>query len=498
AWDAQRQFEAVGVELLPEIHQGEFTAFVQLDVGTPLETTDEVLTELAGAVAQFEAVASTSATSGVEEDTLTRDIEGPNTGRITVRMDPEQQSTAVEQALGDRVRSSIATHPAVRSVELRRPTPFALDAPIAIEVRGYELDKLAAVADDVRTRVASLPGVADLRSSLRPGFPEARIFFDRDKTLEYGLDLAATSGLVRDQVQGAIPTRFTRGDDRIDVRVLGSPERLSTLDDVFDLVINPAADRPVPLSAVAELTTVQGPAEIRRIGNTRAVVLEADATGLDLGNTSSRIEQALLDLEIPDDVVVELGGQKREMDEAQTSMQFALLLAIFLVYVVMAAQFESLLQPLVILLTVPLAGVGVVYALRLLDIPLSVIVFIGLIMLAGIVVNNAIVLVDRINQNRGRGLELVDAIIEAGRARLRPILMTTTTTVLGLLPLTGWLAGVPAVGNLGSGEGAELRAPMAVAVVTGLVASTLLTLVVIPTVYSLVARLERRPAHPSA
>ena len=491
AWDAERRLGEVGVELLPEIHQGEFTAFVQLDVGTPLESTDTVLGELATVVAGFEHVASTSSTSGVEKDTLTRDIEGPHTGRITVRMDPATHGEVLERALGDRVRREVAAHPAVRSVEIRRPTPFALDAPIAIEIRGYELEKLSDVAEDVVLRVAPLPEVADLRSSLRPGFPEARIFFDRDKTLEYGLDLAQTSGLVRDQVQGDVPTRFTRGDDRIDVRVLGSPERLSTLDDVFDLVVNPANDRPVPLSAVAEVTTVQGPAEIRRIGNTRAVVLEADSSGVDLGATSRRIEEALRDLEIPDEVVVELGGQKREMDEAQTSMRFALLLAIFLVYVVMAAQFESLLQPLVILLTVPLAGVGVVYALRVLEIPLSVIVFIGLIMLAGIVVNNAIVLVDRINQNRARGLELPDAVVEAGRARLRPILMTTTTTVLGLLPLTGWLVDVPGVGSLGSGEGAELRAPMAVAVVTGLIASTLLTLVVIPTVYSLVARLER-------
>jgi HAE1 family hydrophobic/amphiphilic exporter-1 len=494
AWDATRQLESVGVELLPEIHQGEFTAFVQLEVGTPLEATDLRLSDLGQQVRALDGVASVAVTAGVEEDTLTRDVEGPHTGRITVRMDPARHDVQSERALGERVRALIASDPAVRSAELRRPTPFALDAPIAIEVRGHDLEKLSEVAEQVRERIAALPGVTDLRSSLRPGFPEARVFFDRDKTLEYGLDLARTSGLVRDQVQGDVPTRFTRGDDRIDVRVLGSPERLATLDDVFELVVNPAAERPVPLSAVAEVTTVQGPAEIRRVGNSRAVVLEAASTGLDLGNTARSIEAALADLAVPDDVLVELGGQKREMDEAQTSMRFALLLAIFLVYVVMAAQFESLLQPLVILLTVPLAGVGVVHALKLLEIPLSVVVFIGLIMLAGIVVNNAIVLVDRINQNRARGLETNDAIVEAGRARLRPILMTTTTTVLGLLPLTGWLAGVPAIGALGSGEGAELRAPMAVAVVTGLVASTLLTLVVIPTVYSLVTRLERRTA----
>jgi len=207
-----------------------------------------------------------------------------------------------------------------------------------------------------------------------------------------------------------------------------------------------------------------------------------------------RLDEALSTLEHSDDVSVVLGGQKREMDEAQTSMNLALLLAVFLVYVVMASQFESLLQPFVILLTVPLAAIGVILGLDVFGVPLSVVVFIGLIMLAGIVVNNAIVLVDRINQKRAQGLELKEAIVEAGRARLRPILMTTATTALGLVPLTGWLAGIPLVGELGSGEGAEIRAPMAVTVITGLVASTLLTLIVIPTVYSLVCR--RSPGGP--
>ena len=175
-------------------------------------------------------------------------------------------------------------------------------------------------------------------------------------------------------------------------------------------------------------------------------------------------------------------------------MRFALLLAIFLVYVVMASQFESLIQPLIIMLTVPLAGVGVIFALALLEIPLSVVVFIGLILLAGIVVNNAIVLVDRINQKREQGLELRAAILEACHARLRPIFMTTLTTALGLLPLTGWLAALPVIGQLGSCEGAEIRAPMAITVICGLLSSTLLTLIVIPVVYSLAARLLPAPA----
>jgi HAE1 family hydrophobic/amphiphilic exporter-1 len=240
--------------------------------------------------------------------------------------------------------------------------------------------------------------------------------------------------------------------------------------------------------------TVEGPAEIRRIGNTRAVVVSAATSGFDLGGTSRAVEERLATLQTPEDVAVQFGGQKRELEEASSSMRFALLLALFLVYAVMASQFESLLQPLIVLVTAPLAMVGVVLVLDALSIPLSIIVFIGMILLAGIVVNNAIVLIDRVNQNVTAGLEIRDALIEAGRTRLRPIYMTTATTVLGLLPMTGWLGFVPGLGALGAGEGAEIRAPMAITVVAGLTSSTLLTLVVIPCVFALAYKWKRREA----
>lgn len=479
----------VGVELLPEIHQGEFTALVTLDVGSPIEHTDAVLRDVAAEVRALPDVQGTALTVGVESDTLTREIEGKHTARLTVRLDPTTTTAEREEELVDEVRRILASRADVRSVDVSRPTPFAMDAPITVEVLGHDLERLAEVGAEVYQRLSALPGLSDVRTSVRPGHPEARVVFDRDKTLEFGLDLSAVSNLVRDAVLGNVSTRFNEGEERIDVRVQGDEVLLSNLDRVFDLVVNPGSPTPVELRSVASVDYVQGPAEIRRIGNTRAVVITAAGSGLDLGNLANRIEESLATLQTPDDVTVQLGGQKREMDDAQQSMVFALLLALFLVYVVMACQFESLLQPLVILITAPLALVGVAFALDLLSIPLSVIVFIGLIMLAGIVVNNAIVLVDRINQKRAAGMGLDEAILEAGRSRLRPILMTTSTTVIGLLPLTGWLAGLPLLGALGSGEGAEIRAPMAVTVIAGLSVSTLLTLVVIPVVYSAVSRL---------
>lgn len=474
----------LGVELLPEIRQGEFTAHVALPIGTPLERTDAVMRELDGRVRKLDGIAMTALTVGVEKDTLTREIEGKHTARLTVRLDDAPPVRRREEEILTEVRELVAASPDVASIDISRPTPFAIDAPVTVEVLGHDLERLQAVGDEVYRRLAAMPSLADVRTSVRVGFPELRVTFDRDKALQYGLDLTAVSNLVRDQVLGNVSTRFTDGEEKIDVRVLGDEEQLGRLERVMHLVVNPSAPNPVELRAVAEITPVQGPAEIRRIGNTRAVVVTATSSGADLGGLSKRIEAELASLQLPDDVTVELGGQKREMDAAQTSMQGALLLALFLVYVVMACQFESLLQPLVILLTMPLAVIGVVAALVVFSIPISVIVFIGLILLAGIVVNNAIVLIDRCNQNRAAGMSIRDAMLEAGPTRLRPIFMTTGTTVIGLLPMTGWLESLPWIGALGAGEGAEIRAPMAVTVIAGLSVSTLLTLVVIPALYA--------------
>jgi HAE1 family hydrophobic/amphiphilic exporter-1 len=482
---------AVGSELIPDIHQGEFTAHVQLEESTPLDRTDAILSTLDARVRALPEVRSTALVSGIEPDTLSRDPEGPHTGRLTVRL-ADSVGSAREDAFAEEVRALLREHPAVVAVEIRRPTPFALEAPIAVEVRGRDLDQIGRIANEVRDRLARIDELSDVRTSVRPGHPEARITFDRDKTLEYRLDLSKVTNLVRDQVLGNVGTRFNEGEDRIDVRVQGDLDVLSSLDSVLDLVVNPGAANPVPLRAVAEVRRVQGPAEIRRLGNTRAVVVTAAGRGLDLGGLSQRIQREIADIETPADVLVELGGQKREMEEGLRSMQFALWLAIFLVYITMAVQFESVLQPLVIMVTVPLSAIGVVLALDLFEVKLSVIVLLGVVILAGVVVDNAIVLLDRVNQQRGRGMSVREALLEAGSTRLRPIMMTTATTVLGLLPMSGWMPQIPGLGA-GSSEGAELQRPLAITMIAGMILGTLLTLIVIPALYDLLfGALERR------
>ncbi len=491
SWLAYQRLPHLGVELLPKVHEGEFTAHAKLGIGSPLDATETVMRELDQKVRALPGVETTALTVGVEKDTLTREIEGTHTARLTVRLADEARKPAREDELENRVRALISAHPAIQSLEITRPTPLALEAPIAVEVRGYDLESLRTVSARVEETLRGIEGLADVHSSMKPGNLEAQVTFDRDKMLELGLDLAQVSNLVRDQILGNVSTRLQQGDERIAIRVQGDPAILNSIQAVADLPVNPSAANPVSLRTVADIREVQGPAEIRRIGNTRAVLVTGTSTGLDLGGLSRRIEERLATLTVPDDVTVQLGGQKREMDSALTSMKFALYLAIFLVYVVMACQFESIVQPLIIMIAVPLGIVGVVFTLELLDVPLSVVVFLGLILLEGIVVNNAIVLMDRINQVRARGVDMKSAIREAGSSRLRPILMTTIASVAGLLPMTGWLHWVPVIGRLGSGAGAELRAPMAITVIAGLCSATLLTLVVIPSICVLIGERMR-------
>ena len=251
------------------------------------------------------------------------------------------------------------------------------------------------------------------------------------------------------------------------------------LADLRQLVVSPPSyPAQVPLEAVADVRVVDGPAEIRRLDQERVALVSANLSGRDLGGAVTDVERVLAEVALPEGFSVEIGGQNEEMVRSFDSMKFALLLAVFLVYLVMASQFESLLHPLVIMSTIPLGLIGSVLALLLTGQTISVVVLIGLIMLAGIVVNNAIVLVDYINHlRRDEGMAKIEAVLRAGTLRFRPILMTTSTTVLGLLPMA-----------LGLGQGAEIRAPMAVTVIGGLLFSTVLTLVLVPVVYTLLDR----------
>src|SRR6056297_1738891 len=326
-------------------------------------------------------------------------------------------------------------------------------------------------------RLADSERLVDLESSMDRGHPEVQIHFDQERIAALGLTVRQVSDQLVNTVRGTVASRYSWRDRKIDILVrAGEPDR-SSIDDIRNLIINPGSARPVTLETVAEVTVAEGPAEIRRANQERVAVISAN---LAFGALSAAVEDVnarLANLAVPPTMRLSVLGQNAEMQASIRSMLFALGLAIFLVYIVMASQFESLLHPFVILFSVPLAAVGVALALAITGTTISVMVFIGMIMLSGIVVNNAIVLVDLINRLRADGIERTAAIIHAGSQRLRPILMTTLTTALGLFPMA-----------LGLGEGAEIRTPMAITVIGGLLVSMLLTLIVVPVVYTLLDR----------
>ncbi|MDP6775924.1 MAG: efflux RND transporter permease subunit, partial [Candidatus Latescibacteria bacterium] len=498
----------IGQELIPQVHQGEFDVEVALPVGTPLEATDASVEQVEQRVMMESDAGRVATVVGVDKTAVSSSDEGEHTGRITVvlsqTVDEESGGMLVglwsgltglpaqiwggitgeslvaqrEEHLMHRLRGALGDLPQVK-IDFSRPSLFSFKTPIEVEIRGYELGDLARLGREAERVLSDVPGLYDVKSSLQRGSPEVQVMYRRDLLAKYNLNLRTVAELVRRKVQGAVVTQFREADRRIDVLVRVEEADRSGVADLRRLVVNPNGRVPIPLSSVAEIQVKEGPSEIRRIDQQRAVLVSANVSGVDLATVTSTIQKALGQIEVPLDVSFMIGGQNREMQTSMQSLLFALCLAIFLVYIVMASQFESFVHPFVIIFTIPLALIGVVFVLFILGIPLSVVVFLGLIMLAGIVVNNAIVLVDYINHLRRTGLSKVDAIVQAGSVRLRPILMTTSTTVLGLLPMA-----------LGLGEGAEIRTPMAITVVAGLISATVLTLVIIPTVYSVLDRRE--------
>ena len=423
---------------------------------------------------------------GFDAANAQRADEGEHSARFKLLLtssDPE-----VEEAVIARLRARLAEIPDL-SARVVRPVLFSTRTPIEVEVHGDDLRRLRAYSERARAVMAALPELADVEATLRSGAPEVQIVYDRDRLARFGLDLRRVAELVRDQVKGREATRFNQRDRRVPIVVRLEERDREAVEDVRGLVANPEGATPIPLAAVAQVALGEGPSEVRRVDSRRVGLIRANLSGVgpggagaSLGDAAAAIERALTNrIDWPADMTFVLAGQTQEWERSRGSLWLALGLSVFLVYVIMAAQFESLLHPLVILLTIPLAFFGTVATLWALGISLSVVVFLGMIMLAGIVVNNAIVLIDYINVLRRRGLPRDEAIVTAGVVRLRPILMTTATTVLGLLPMV-----------FGVGDGAEIRTPMAIAVVSGLVTSTVLTLFIIPSIYALVDRLQGR------
>jgi hydrophobic/amphiphilic exporter-1 (mainly G- bacteria), HAE1 family len=466
----------LGTELIPQFSQGEFDVDLRLSPGAPLDETDQAIQMAQRAASEIEAVELHYSVAGTGNRLDANPIDaGDNSGTLSVKLQPGAGRDA-ENSTMEAMREELSRLPGVQ-YEFSRPALLSFASPLQIEISGYDLGSLARVSDAVVQRMSASDRFSDIRTTIERGNPEIQIVFDQERAAKLGLAVRDIANRVVANVRGELATRYTWRDKKIDVLVRSVDTRESSIEEIRRLIVNPSSDRPITLNAVADVSVSQGPSEIRRVAQERVAIVTANLAYGDLGAAAAEARRIVRNIAMPAGVAAIVSGQSEEMQESFDSMQFALILAIFLVYLVMASQFESLIHPFVILFTIPLALVGAVLALFITGTTISIVALIGVIMLAGIVVNNAIVLVDLINQLRAQGVERFDAIMEAGRARLRPILMTSLTTALGLLPMA-----------MGVGEGSEVRTPMAITVIGGLVVSTILTLLVIPVVYSLMDR----------
>lgn len=471
----------LGFDLIPSFSQGEFNFSVELPEGTPLEVVDRYIAGVQEVVRDDDRVASLSSIAGGRGLSLTSTgTEGENTARIQVLM-AAGTTPADELAVIAALRGRLAENPDV-SFKFERPTYFSFRTPVEVEVYSDQLEELHAAAALARREVEGVPGLVDVKSSAELGNPELQVRFDRDQFAKLDLAIGDVAETIRNKVQGEVATRLTEGDREIDIVVRSVEVGSASVADIQSFIVAQRDGVPVYLKSIADVRLVSGPSEIRRIGQKRAAIISANLDGRDMGSASADVRSKLAGLALPATATVALSGQEEERSQSLRSLMLAMSLAIFLVYLVMASQFESFLHPFIIIFTLPLGAIGVVAALGLTGSSVNIVAMIGAVMLAGIVVNNAIVLVDAVNQRRRAGMARREALIAAGSDRLRPILMTSATTILGLLPMA-----------MGLGEGAELRAPLAITVIGGLTVATLLTLIVIPVVYAAVDRRELAP-----
>jgi HAE1 family hydrophobic/amphiphilic exporter-1 len=468
----------LGVDLVPQLAQGQYEATLKLPPGTPLARTDAIVREMQRRHMDDPEIATIYGVSGAGTRLDANPTEsGENIGRLVIGLAEGAGGEAEARSMA-KLRAS-AEALGVRDANFARPALLNYSTPLEIEIAAYDLDRLRMAGRAVVEALRTSDRYTDVKSTVEQGQPEIQIRFDQERAAALGLSTRQIADQVVRKVRGEVATRYSFRERKIDVLVRALEADRASVEDIRNLIVNPQSDKPVTLAAVADIVATEGPGEIRRSDQERVAIVSANLAYGDLGTAAEEARRLMAGARLPAGVDVRISGQSEELQASIDSLLFALGLAVFLVYLVMASQFESLLHPFVILFSIPLAVVGAVIGLKLFGMPLSVIAGIGIIMLAGIVVNNAIVLIDRVNQLRGEGVSKFDALVEAGRSRLRAITMTTVTTLVGFLPMA-----------IGIGDGAEIRQPMAVTVIAGLTISTVLTLIVIPVMYML---MDRRP-----
>lgn len=466
-------FGMVKTNFTPSMGDKEYEVSITMPLGTSLETTNSLVQQIEAYLMSLPESDLTFALVGASSGFSLGSSGESERASMTVVMKANSKKTVDEMV--EEVRQNIIEYPGAKiNVTKAEQGGFGGGSPIAINIEGPDLNTLKGLADQVREIVKQVPGTREVNSTWEDGRPELQLRVNRQRASAYGITPSTIASTVQTAFQGTVATQIRLAGEEYDVLLQLKEEDRQTETDIKKLYLPTATGGMIPLTEVVDFYQTTGPNKIRRENQTRQVQVTSQISGTDLGKITGIIKERIKqEVVLPSNYDISFAGNAKEMQEAFGSLALALLMAVVLVYIVIAIQYENLVHPLAIMGALPLALFGVSWSLFLTGRTFDVSAFIGVIMLAGIVVNNAIVLVDYIETLRSRGMDRTEAILEAGPTRLRPVLMTTLTTVLGLVPLA-----------LGIGEGAEMNVSMATVVIGGLTFSTLLTLVIIPVVYS--------------
>lgn len=472
----------LGSEFLPQVDDGNVTVSISLPPGSSAEETNRVTQEVEALLRDMPDVRGIFATaggrffgSGTTETAGTGSIDVVLAPRGERKMSADAWTRAAQAKIQE--RGFAGSRISVRPPRIRGLRTSTSGSAVALDIQGDDLGVLQRIGEDLSLRLQDVPGLENLEPSAEDASPELTIELDRERASYLGLSVAAVGQTIRTALDGAVPTRFSSGNQEYDLRVMFPRDRFTSPEELGSIALFPgrAQGAPIYLRDVATVKSSLGPTTIRRENQNRIFRLTGDvlADVASVGEVNAEIRARLADIELPDGYAVLVGGEQEAIEDNNRQLAIVASLAVFLVFVVLAVQYESIVNPLVIIVAIPLSLIGVGGILALTQTPLSAPVLLGVILLAGIVVNNAILLIEYAEQGRReRGLSRAQAVVEAGGVRLRPILMTTLTTLFGMLPLA-----------LGIGQGSELMQPLAIAVVGGLSVSTFLTLFVVPSAY---------------
>jgi HAE1 family hydrophobic/amphiphilic exporter-1 len=476
----------VGSEYIPKSATNEFSIEIKLNEGTIPQRTDGLVQNLESMLGEVldgraEIIYSQSGpdASSATEKTV---FQNENTANIKIKL--RKEAAFQSESIIQRINELLAGIPdaevnIIRDETALQTTLGTNEPPLTVEVKGKDIQVLDDITREIKDKLTTVPELLNLKTSIESGAPEIDVRIDRFKASMYSLTADNIANQLKDQLMGKSAGKFDNEGELNDITIRLPELSLSQ----FNAILLKSGNKEVPLYEVAQIQKSNSPKQLLRRNQNRIGTVTADIQGeIAFDKVIAKVREQLKTIDVPAEYKIEVTGEEEKRAEAMSNLGFALLLSIILVYMVMASQFESLIHPFTVLLTIPLAGAGSVWAFFLLGNPINIMALIGIIMLAGIAVNNSILLVDAINQLRDQGYALKTAIINAAQNRVRPILMTSLTTILALLPLT-----------LGIGESASLRSPMAIAVIAGLTTSTFMSLLVIPCVYYIFDR--KKPAN---